>query len=160
RCWWSAAGRASRSAEELTEKSSPGSQPCGGTPAVRPVTGAAPVRARAFTRPSTKGRNWAPASVDGKGMEPRLAAAAYLLTFHTYGTWLPGDPRGTVTRYHNAYGEPRRGPCSALLDRSRGLLQNPPVVLDPGEREVVLSAFQEVCRHRSWKLLAAHVRSN
>src|SRR6185312_7784241 len=88
------------------------------------------------------------------------AAAAYLITFHTYGTWLPGDPRGTGTRHHNAYGEPRRGPCSAQLERSRRLLQNPPVVLDPDERVIVLNAFQEVCRHRSWKLFAAHVRSN
>jgi REP element-mobilizing transposase RayT len=47
-----------------------------------------------------------------------------------------------------------------VLDRSRALLQNPPVVLDPMERVVVLNAFQEVCRHRSWKLRAAHVRSN
>jgi hypothetical protein len=94
-------------------------------------------------------------------MEPRQpAAAAYLITFHTYGTWLPGDPRGTVPRHQNRYGEPKRGRCDALMERARGLLQSPPVVLEPEERVVVLNAFQEVCRHRSWALLAAHVRTN
>ena len=95
------------------------------------------------------------------GMKARHPAPpAYLITFHTYGTWLPGDPRGMVTREQNQYGEPRRGGCDALLERSRGLLQNPPVVLKAGERVVVRRAFEEVCRHRAWTLHAAHVRSN
>jgi REP element-mobilizing transposase RayT len=33
-------------------------------------------------------------------------------------------------------------------------------VLDREERVAVLNAFEEVCRYRSWTLLAAHVRPN
>jgi REP element-mobilizing transposase RayT len=94
-------------------------------------------------------------------MDPRHPCPlAYFITFHTYGTWLPGDPRGTVTRDHNAYGEPWRGRCDPLMERSRKLLQNPPVELEPEERILVLEAFEQVCRHRAWTLHAAHVRSN
>jgi REP element-mobilizing transposase RayT len=35
-----------------------------------------------------------------------------------------------------------------------------PYHLDPPHREAVLEAIQEVCQHRGWRLLAAHVRSN
>ena len=108
-----------------------------------------------------KARNELVGSVECLGMNTlHYAPPAYLITFHTYGTWLPGDPRGTVTREHNQYGEPRRGGCDALLERSRGLLRNPPVALHAAERVVVLRAFQHVCRHRAWTLHAAHVRTN
>ncbi len=33
---------------------------------------------------------------------------AYFITFRTYGTWLPGDERGTVDVDNNAYGSPVR----------------------------------------------------
>lgn len=94
-------------------------------------------------------------------MQPRsFTAAAYLITFHTYGSWLPGDERGTVRRHQNRYGEPMRGRCDALHARSRELLQSAPVVLDTAERLVVLRAFSEVCQHRGWSMHAAHVRTN
>src|SRR5580704_7660823 len=35
-----------------------------------------------------------------------------------------------------------------------------PYGLDQARREVVLQAIQEICRHRNWDLLAAHVRTN
>jgi REP element-mobilizing transposase RayT len=35
-----------------------------------------------------------------------------------------------------------------------------PYLLDEGARAVVLEALQEVCTHRRWNLLAAHVRTN
>jgi hypothetical protein len=35
---------------------------------------------------------------------------AYLITFRSYGTWLHGDPRGSVDRFHNVYGKPRLPP--------------------------------------------------
>jgi hypothetical protein len=37
---------------------------------------------------------------------------AYLITFRSYGTWLHGDPRGSVDRFHNVYGTPRLPPNS------------------------------------------------
>ena len=35
---------------------------------------------------------------------------AYLITFRSYGTWLHGDERGSVDRFHNVYGTPRLPP--------------------------------------------------
>jgi hypothetical protein len=32
---------------------------------------------------------------------------AYLITFRTYGTWVAGDVRGSIDRFHNAYRGPR-----------------------------------------------------
>ena len=29
---------------------------------------------------------------------------AYLITFHTYGSWLHGDAKGSVDREHSRYG--------------------------------------------------------
>ena len=39
-------------------------------------------------------------------------------------------------------------------------MNQPPYELDSDNRAVVLRALEEVCRHRGWNLLAAHVRSN
>ena len=39
-------------------------------------------------------------------------------------------------------------------------MDQPPYYLDQTRREAVLKAIQEVCGHRGWGLLAAHVRSN
>ena len=64
----------------------------------------------------------------------RLQPLAVFITFHTYGTWLPGDVRGSVTRGRNGYDEPFRAPCEALERRSRALMRHPPVQLDPTER--------------------------
>ena len=33
-------------------------------------------------------------------------ALAYFITFRCYGTWLHGDERGSVDRFHNIYGMP------------------------------------------------------
>ena len=33
-------------------------------------------------------------------------ALAYLISFRTYGTWLHGDKRGSVDRFHNRYCSP------------------------------------------------------
>jgi hypothetical protein len=31
---------------------------------------------------------------------------AYLITFRSYGTWLHGDQRGSIDRFHNRYKSP------------------------------------------------------
>src|SRR5882762_2856343 len=38
---------------------------------------------------------------------------AYFITFRAYGTWLHGDSRGSVDRFHKAYGSPML-PASVL----------------------------------------------
>ena len=39
-------------------------------------------------------------------------------------------------------------------------MNQPPYVLDGESRVVVWQALEQVCQHRGWNLLAAHVRSN
>jgi REP element-mobilizing transposase RayT len=89
----------------------------------------------------------------------RSIPSAYLLTFHSYATWLPGDPRGSVRR-GDRYGAPYRAPCEALERRTLAMSRTPPVVLQGEERILVNRTLVEVCRHRAWALLAAHVRTH
>ena len=35
---------------------------------------------------------------------------AYLITFRCYGTWLHGDKRGSIDRFHNAHKSPHIKP--------------------------------------------------
>jgi REP element-mobilizing transposase RayT len=84
----------------------------------------------------------------------------YFITFACYGAHLHGDEPGSVDRRHNLYGgrlleaDPRR----AAVER-RSMIQ-PPYELDGDSRMAVRQALEEVCWHRGWNLLAAHVRSN
>jgi REP element-mobilizing transposase RayT len=84
---------------------------------------------------------------------------AHLITFHSYGTWLPGDPRGSVRR-GDRRGDPYPLPSDALASRAVSLLQGGPVVFRHEERAVILAAITEVCRWRAWRLYATHVRGN
>ncbi len=94
-------------------------------------------------------------------MQPRLSAPlAYFITFHTYGTWLPGDPRGSVDAHHRIAGTPCVGLSEGRKAASARRLAHPPVELCPEERTLVLRTAQEVCRHRGWVLHAANIRVN
>jgi REP element-mobilizing transposase RayT len=100
-----------------------------------------------------------PADVVGMTDSPRALPLAHLITFHSYGTWLPGDPRGAVRR-GDQRGDPYSSPNEALASRAFALLKGGPVVFGREERVVVLAAIVEVCRWRAWRLHAAHVRGN
>ena len=94
-------------------------------------------------------------------MPPHISAPlAYFITFHTYGTWLPGDPRGSVDAHHSIPGTPCVGLSEGRKAASARRLAHPPVELCPEERTLVLRTTQEVCRHRGWVLHAANVRVN
>ncbi|MBN4060217.1 transposase [Planctomycetaceae bacterium AH-315-I19] len=85
---------------------------------------------------------------------------AFLITFRTYGTWLPGDPRGSVNKNHNTFGEPSAPPSRNLEQHSRNALKHAPVELDSELRSCVQRAIKAVCEHRNWALPAINVRSN
>ena len=74
---------------------------------------------------------------------------AYFLTFHPYGTWLPGDRRG----WHRRGGEGHRRPPAPRLEAHWARhLRYPVVTLSPAWREVVRAAIVEACAHRGWPL--------
>ena len=70
-------------------------------------------------------------------------------TTHTYGAWLPGDPRGYRTWKHSTHIEgdyknpPPPGTYDHILERSRNLLVQAPVVLAPEWRGVFGRAILE-----------------
>ena len=83
----------------------------------------------------------------------------YLITFACYGCHLHGSEAGSVDRHHNDPGAPILEPNAALTAASRERMVQAPYALDAIRRNAVLEAIREVCKHRSWTLLAAHVRS-
>jgi REP element-mobilizing transposase RayT len=84
----------------------------------------------------------------------------YLITFRAYGTWLHGDSRGSVDRFHRTYGTPMLPP-NAQRTRYEGRLRNqPPVTLDPRQRAAVESGIRETCTIRNWSLWAFNIRTN
>jgi REP element-mobilizing transposase RayT len=86
---------------------------------------------------------------------------AYLITFTTYGTWLHGDGRGSADREgHNRFGDEYLPPEVPRQRFERSETNGEPFHLDEYRRFIVLATLQEVCTHRGWQLLAAHVRSN
>ena len=85
---------------------------------------------------------------------------AYLITFRTYGTWLPGDERGSIDRYHNIYRGPRAPPNPIMEQQARAKLKSDPLILDLPKRTAVDEAITEVCENRDWVLHAKNVRTN
>ncbi len=84
----------------------------------------------------------------------------YLITFACYGARLHGHESGSVDRAHNVPGTPILERHSARAEFEKKRMEQPPYVMDEIRRTAVLEAIQEVCAHRRWNLLAAHVRSN
>jgi len=90
-------------------------------------------------------------------MSPLLA---YFLTWTCYGTWLPGDSRGWVSK--------RRGPLEPIIRRpdpereaaARRRMPEPPALLSSAARGAVHAALRETCQYRNWHLHALAVRSN
>ncbi len=86
-----------------------------------------------------------------------MPAAAYLITFRTYGTQLPGDDRGSTTK-QGGY----RPPNAPLRRHAERLLKHAPVSLCEVARPIVLrygrgltfatpSGFNHL-RMRSWQV--------
>jgi len=84
----------------------------------------------------------------------------YLLTWTTYGTWLPGDRRGWVNRLNNCPGIDVNPPCPRLEEAARRQMKSPDVHLTPEQRQIVAFAIREVCRFRNWELAEVNCRFN
>ena len=88
--------------------------------------------------------------------EPPMAEPlAYMLTWATYGTWLPGDRRGWVL-YRRGWQLP--DPVRVLEAAAR--MVEDACRLDAEQRRAVESQIAETCRVRMWRLYAVNCRSN
>lgn len=85
---------------------------------------------------------------------------AYLFTFRCYGTWLPGDSRGTITDHNRRYNSLYLPHDPDWESESRGLLKGPPVKLRSMMRKCVRRSIRDTCEIRSWELYAQNVRTN
>jgi REP element-mobilizing transposase RayT len=93
----------------------------------------------------------------------------WFLTSTTYGTWLPGDERGSVTTVLDGPGPRKRHniPGTACDEGMPGLhasahaaLKDRPVYLSREQAEALLAQFQETAEHRGWLLLAVAIMAN
>jgi hypothetical protein len=100
---------------------------------------------------------------------------SWLLTNTTYGTWLPGDPRGSVTSVRDARMDdrptivrfehdcpltPYEPAIPGLLHAAVEQMSGPPIYLDLAKAELLLFQFQETAEHRRWTLLAVAIMVN
>src|SRR5262245_45509691 len=90
----------------------------------------------------------------------RTEPLAYFLTWTCHGTWLHGDPRGSVDRHRNTPGTDVYDPNSAWSEWSRSRVGAEPVNLGPKAREVVQQTIEAHCHYRGWTLITRHVRTN
>ena len=83
---------------------------------------------------------------------------AYLITFRAYGTWLHGDRRGSIDRFHNRFGDP----LIAQNERWRkySVLADHPVKLARRQRVLVEESVRETCKIRKWGFWTTNIRSN
>jgi len=85
---------------------------------------------------------------------------AYFISFRSYGTWLHGDTRGSIDRFHNRYGDPYLPPNETWHRHNRKQLKTAPFFLGARERASVEKVIRETCRIRKWDLHAFNVRTN
>ena len=84
----------------------------------------------------------------------------YLITFRCYGTWLHGDDRGSIDRFHNRYQSPYLPPSSRRQRVCERLRRSKPVTLNAEQRQSVESSVRDVCAYRNWWLHTQNVRTN
>ena len=85
---------------------------------------------------------------------------AHLITFRCYGTWLHGDERGAVDRFHHRYKAPFARANEKRYEHNLATLRGEPVRLDAKRRSSVERAIRETCSIRTWILHAVSVRTN
>jgi REP element-mobilizing transposase RayT len=93
----------------------------------------------------------------------------WLLTWTTYGTWLPGDARGFVSDVrdgpgpevrHNVPGTPYDADDEQVRTRAQGCMVGKPVWLTAEQARIVADQFQATARFRGWHLVAVAVMAN
>jgi hypothetical protein len=64
------------------------------------------------------------------------------------------------TAIKTLFGSPSAKENSIKEAKAKQKMKQEPYLLDTTRRGIVLHSLKEVCKHRTWTLLAAHVRSN
>ena len=85
---------------------------------------------------------------------------AHLITFRCYGTWLHGDKRGSIDRFHNRYKSRYIDANEKWHRYNTETLENETLILDASQRQSVDRAIRETCQFRRWHLHALNVRTN
>jgi REP element-mobilizing transposase RayT len=85
---------------------------------------------------------------------------AYFISFRTYGTWLHGDKRGSIDRFHNRYRSPYIRPNEKWREHNQQKLKAKPLILKARHRKLLEAAIRETCNIRNWFLHAVNVRTN
>jgi len=83
---------------------------------------------------------------------------AYLITFRTRGTWLHGDRRESIDRFHNGYRTPYIPSNSTWHRYNQEHLKARPLVLGTSQRKSIAEAIKETCEIRM--VVAGTQRSN
>lgn len=86
---------------------------------------------------------------------PQPDPLAFFLTWPTYGTWLPGDPRGWVEYQHGW-----RTPDPIREFEARAMMTEDACVLDVAQRRLVEETIRDHCQRRGWHLYAVNCRTN
>ena len=82
---------------------------------------------------------------------------------HTYGTWLPGDPRGFRTRHHREHVEgdyknpPPKGMYIARHARAKVIMTREPVYLSIEQRVLIVRLLVESLQRRDIEVIVACV---
>ena len=95
----------------------------------------------------------------------------WLLTWTTYGTWLPGDPRGSVTRVRDQFTDrtrseydqfetPYLAQAPGLAHASRFAMKGSPTRLTREQAVVVAEDFESTVQYRNWSMIAGSVMAN
>lgn len=88
--------------------------------------------------------------------EPPMAdPLGFMITWSTYGTWLPGDQRGWVL-----YRPGWQLPDPVLKLEARARMTETACRLDREQRRAVEEQAAETCRWKGWVLHAVNCRSN
>jgi len=100
---------------------------------------------------------------------------SWLLTSTFYGNWLPGDPRGFVTRVrdqrvedddcvvrfeHDVPGTPYDEDLPGLWRAALTQMKGPRVLIEQSQADALIVQFQETATYRGWSLLAVAIMFN
>src|SRR5690349_21441570 len=93
----------------------------------------------------------------------------WLLTWTTYGTWLPGDDRGFVSNVDqgdgkgdrlNQVGSEPAAKIRGLTLMAQETMNGSAVFLNSPQALALWEQFQETARHRGWQLEAVAIMRN